>query len=157
MTDPNSPSTSYKGSLELDPVPRPPNDEDQELTFVNPCYAAPTPFTELQPFSSRQSKTEQPHLGGDGHTWPTIHEDGDEKVDRDDHHSVEQGIEGDRGRTMSKTKMFLTAAGMCLTYFLGVSLSPGSNRPVAEDTYADYIDRIIGICDPDDSRYRTKS
>jgi hypothetical protein len=56
MTDPNSPSTSYKDSLEL-VTSKSSNDPEQELTFVNPCYAAPTPFTELQPFSSRQSQS----------------------------------------------------------------------------------------------------
>jgi hypothetical protein len=116
MTDPNSPSTSYKDSLELVPS-RPSNDQEQELTFVNPCYAAPTPFTELQPFSSRQSqgKVENNQPEG-GHTWDTIHE-GDEKGCRDGEIQLDEGTE----RTMSKTKMFLTAAGMCLTYFLGVS------------------------------------
>jgi hypothetical protein len=124
MTDPNSPSTSYKDSLELVPS-RPSNDPEQELTFVNPCYAAPTPFTELQPFSSRQSqyKIENNQPEG-GHTWDTIHE-GDEKVYRDGEIQLDE--EG-RERVMSKTKMFLTAAGMCLTYFLGVSL-PLSRPP----------------------------
>ena len=120
MTDPDSPSTSYKDSLELVPS-RPSNDpeQEQELTFVNPCYAAPTPFTELQPFSSRQSqnKIENNQPEG-GQTWDTIHED-DEKVYRDG--EIQSNEEG-RERVMSKTKMFLTAAGMCLTYFLGVSL-----------------------------------
>jgi len=117
MTDPNSPSTSYKESLELDP-PKSSNDQEQELTFVNPCYAAPTPFTELQPFSSRQSQNKVENQPGGGHTWDTIHE-GDEKVYRDG--EIQSNEEG-RERVMSKTKMFLTAAGMCLTYFLGVSL-----------------------------------
>jgi hypothetical protein len=125
MTDPNSPSTSYKDSLELVPS-RPSNDQEQELTFVNPCYAAPTPFTELQPFSSRQSqgKIENNQPEG-GHTWDTIHE-GDEKVYRDGEIQLD---EGSRERVMSKTKMFLTAAGMCLTYFLGVSFT--LSRPLS--------------------------
>lgn len=113
MTDPNSPTTSYKDSLELVSY-RPSNDPEQELTFVNPCYAAPTPFTELQPFSSRQSQSKIENNQPDGvHTWDTIHE-GDEKVYRDG--ELDEGGE----RVMSKTKMLLTAAGMCLTYFLGV-------------------------------------
>jgi hypothetical protein len=126
MTDPNSPSTSYKDSLEL-VTSKSSNDPEQELTFVNPCYAAPTPFTELQPFSSRQSqshgKLENNQPEG-GHTWDTIHE-GDEKGYRDGEIQLD---EGGKERVMSKTKMFLTAAGMCLTYFLGVSL-PLSRPP----------------------------
>ena len=118
MTDPNSPSTSYKDSLELVPS-KSSNDQEQELTFVNPCYAAPTPFTELQPFSSRQSQSKlENNQPEGGHTWETIHE-GDEKGYRDG--EIQSNEEG-RERVMSKTKMLLTAAGMCLTYFLGVSL-----------------------------------
>lgn len=116
MTDPNSPSSSYKGSLELDSAKKS-NEVEHELTLVNPCYAAPTPFTELQPFSSRQSKTNEHVLPEIGHTWATIHE-GDEKVYRDEEL---RGGAHEEERVMSKTKMFLTAAGMCLTYFLGVS------------------------------------
>lgn len=122
MTEINSPSTSYKGSFDLDPI-RSRNEVDHELTLVNPCYAAPTPFTELQPFSSRQSKTEPPQAGGEGQTWATIHE-GDEKGVYQDGVAIGEYGDGEgEERTMSKTKMFLTAAGMCLTYFLGVSLS----------------------------------
>jgi hypothetical protein len=116
MTDPNSPSRSYKDSLELVPY-KSSNDPDQELTFVNPCYAAPTPFTELQPFSSRQSQSKiENNQPEGGHTWDTIHE-GDEKGYRDGEIQLD---EGGRERVKSRTKMFLTAAGMCLTYFLGV-------------------------------------
>lgn len=120
MTDPHSPSTSYKGSLDLEPVGST-HEADQELTLVNPCYAAPTPFTELQPFSSRQSqnRVDQNPEGRGERTRPTIPEDGEKGVHMDG--GVGDEIEMSRERTLSKTKMFLTAAGMCLTYFLGVS------------------------------------
>jgi hypothetical protein len=129
MTDPNSPSTSYKDSLEL-VTSKSSNDPEQELKFVNPCYAAPTPFTELQPFSSRQSQSKiENNQPEGGHTWDTIHE-GDEKGYRDGEIQLDEEA---RERVMSKTKMFLTAAGMCLTYFLGVSLP--LTRPLYRSLY----------------------
>lgn len=139
MTDPQSPSTSYKSSLDGHPRN---NDIDQALVLVNPCYAAPTPFTELQPFSSRQSQSKTEHdlsnpVAGE-HTWPTILEEGEKGVYQD--RELQDGIEhnGGGGRTMSKTKMFLTAAGMCLTYFLGVSsLTPVIDLVFESRIYAD--------------------
>lgn len=120
MTEINSPSTSYKGSLDLEPS-KSPDEAEHELTFVNPCYAAPTPFSELQPFSSRQSQSKIEHAQPEGgHTWAPILES-DEKGF---HQGEGRDIAGEENeRTMSKTKMFLVASGMCLTYFLGVSTS----------------------------------
>jgi hypothetical protein len=130
MTDPNSPSTSYKGSLDT-PLRLHPDEQEQgdhEITFVNPCHAAPPLFAELQPFSSRQSRQGHREIST---AWPTIYEhrhehEGahDEKVCQDvedRNQGAGSGGENDGERVMSKTKMFLTALGMCLTYFLGVS------------------------------------
>jgi hypothetical protein len=131
MTDPNSPSTSYKCSLDS-PLRLNPDEQEQgdhEITFVNPCHAAPPLFAELQPFSSRQSRQGNRDFSP---VWPTIHEHEhgrerthDEKGTRQDVENRDQGGgaggETDGERMMSKTRMFLTALGMCLTYFLGVS------------------------------------
>jgi len=122
MTDSNSPSTSYKGSFDTPSHSSPNGHGDDEITFVNPCYAAPPPVVELQPFSSRQSRQCDYVDGREPSSWPTILEH-DEK---DVHRNIEgipqgSGSEVEGERVMSKTKMFLTALGMCLTYFLGVS------------------------------------
>jgi hypothetical protein len=130
MTEHYSPSTSHKGSLDS-PLRLNPDEQEQgdhEVIFVNPCHAAPPLFAELQPFSSRQSRSGNKEVSS---VWPTIHEHRheferahDEKVCQDVEDRNQGGDAGDEKegeRVMSKTKMFLTALGMCLTYFLGVS------------------------------------
>lgn len=117
--DPESPSTSYKSSLDT------PADEDQlpGLTLVNPCHAAPASIVELQPFSSRLSRQA-------GQGYPTsdleargqvgISEEGDEKgINPSEGH--DGNGDGDDALVISKARLFLIASGMLLTYFLGVS------------------------------------
>lgn len=126
VSDPDSPSTSYKSRLDT------PAEEDQlqTLTLVNPCYGAPAPTVELQPFSSRQSRqgysTNEEGKGRVGE-WPVISEgtrwadEGEKAVGQDDHDVNGQDASL---RVMSKPRMILIASGMLLTYFLGVSSRP---------------------------------
>ena len=125
--DPDSPSTSYKSSLDT------PAEEDQlpSLTLVNPCHAAPASFVELQPFSSRVSRQGQ----GQGQGYQNTDLDGRGQVGMgiEEGRDHEKGVvasqaqdgegeeEGDVGPVMSKARLFLIASGMLLTYFLGVS------------------------------------
>lgn len=148
--DPDSPSTSYKSSLHTPEV----QDELPGLTFVNPCHGAPAPIAELQPFSSRQSRnTYQADNDGRpaGNDWPAIeeqHGDAEKGVGPDGEQDVESDIP-----VLSKSRMFLIASGMLLTYFLGVS------RCVYNDTERALtsVDCFICFGHVDDPGHCTKS
>lgn len=150
--DPDSPSTSYKSSLDT------PADEDHlhSLTLVNPCHAAPASIVELQPFSSRLSRQAgqgYPTTDLEGRGQVGISEEGDEKgITPSEGQNGDEN--GDDAPVMSKARLFLIASGMLLTYFLGVS--PCSATPQdCLDNQLTWTDCLIGSRDVDDPRYRT--
>lgn len=155
--DPDSPSTSYKSSLDT------PAEEDQlpSLTLVNPCHAAPASFVELQPFSSRLSRQGQgqgyQNTDLEGRGQVGIAEEGDHEKGAMPSQSQDGAgeEEEDIGPVMSKARLFLIASGMLLTYFLGVSsLSVVSIVHAMKKAYL-IADGFISGCDFDDPRYRT--